>query len=163
MPDTQWTYKDGTQVTSHEDGSVTVKDKDGTTTHVDAATGERTTTPAGGGAAVKDKPFNSKTKDGDTTHSFTDGTRYKFKKGPPPKFQRTKSNGKPRTIEIDLSNGGRRVVEKEDGPEATDTPDSEKKIDPSTHPKPKEGSGGGEKEKEKEKGKPKKKRAPRRK
>jgi hypothetical protein len=170
MPDTQWTYTDGTQVTLHEDGSVTVKDTDGTTTHVDAGTGDRTITPAGG-APVKDTPFNSKTKDGDTTHSFTDGTRYKFKKGPPPRFQRTQSKGKPRTIEIDLTNGERRLVEKEDGPETTDKPSDTKSIDPSTHPKPKEkpkedpkeepkedpkGGGKGE-SKEGGKGKPKKK------
>lgn len=151
MPDTQWTYSDGTQVTLHEDGSVTLKDPDGTTTHVDAGTGERTITPAGGGAPVTGTPVNKRVKDGETNYSFEDGTRYKFKKGPPPRFQRTKSTGKPRTIEIDLSTGERRLVEKEDGPETTDKPTDEKKIDPSTHPKPKEDSkGGGTEEPKKE-------------
>jgi hypothetical protein len=134
MADTQWTYPDGSQVTLHEDGSVTVKDTDGTVTHIDPANGTRTTTPPGK-PATSDTPTNTRSKNGETTFSFADGTRYRFKKGPPPHFQRVKSFGTPKTIEIDLSNGNRRIREDEDAQEKNDKPSDTKQIEPSTHPK----------------------------
>jgi hypothetical protein len=139
MADTQWTYPDGSQVTLHEDGSVTVKDTDGTVTHMDpAGNGSRTITPSGQ-QPTTDKPVGPpRKKDGETTFSFADGTRYRFKKGPPPRFQRVKSFGTPRTIEIDLTNGNRRLVPEENAKDENDKPTDTKKIEPSTHPKKEE-------------------------
>ena len=41
MPDTKWTYPDGSSITEHEDGSFTVTEANGAKTHYDDDTGRR--------------------------------------------------------------------------------------------------------------------------
>lgn len=143
MPDTEWTYADGSKATLHEDGSVTLTEPNGRTTHVDDDTGRRTVTPPnppGGPPVVDNPPFPPAPGPGDKQFVMPDGTRFKFKKGPPPKFQRLNMPGvPPKNVEIDLSNGHRRSRQTPDAQEQNEDPSAPPRtIEPSTHPKPPE-------------------------
>jgi hypothetical protein len=143
MPDKKWTYPPGPaggagqSVTQHEDGSVTVKDADGTETHYDPKTGNATKTPPTP-PQVTPPGTREVRPDGEVRVSYGD-RRVRFIPGPPPRFKIVRSGGGiPREEEFNLENGKRGVVQQEGGQKAETPPTSAtpEEIKPSTHPLP---------------------------
>jgi hypothetical protein len=147
MPDKKWTYPPGPaggagqSFTLHEDGSVTIKDADGTETHYDRRTGVATATPPTPPRVTQPEKIETRP-DGEIRVSYDHGNlRVKFIPGPPPppRFKIIRSGGGiPREEEFNLENGRRGVVQQEGG-QKTETPPTSatpEEIKPSTHPLP---------------------------
>ncbi|HEX7902175.1 MAG TPA: hypothetical protein VF950_30730 [Planctomycetota bacterium] len=141
MPDTKWTYPDGSSITEHEDGSFTVTEANGAKTHYDDDTGRRTETPApgaGGQPTVTNPNQPPKTDNGEIEIRYPDGTRVYIRLNPK-RFRIVRSApAAPRKWEVEMPNGTRNVQQVKDGditttPPTTQQPES---ITPSTHPAP---------------------------
>jgi hypothetical protein len=141
MPDTKWTYPDGSSITEHEDGSFTVTEANGAKTHYDDDTGRRTETPApgaGGQPTVTNPNQPPKVDDGEIEIRYPDGTRVYIRLNPK-RFRIVRSApAVPRKWEVEMPTGRRNVQRVKDGdiattPPATEQPES---ITPSEHPAP---------------------------
>lgn len=140
MPDTRWTYPDGSSITEHEDGSVTVTEANGAKTHYDPATGDRTETPApgAGGQPTTTHPNSNKTEGGEIKIRYPDGTRIYIRLNPR-RIRIVRSLPlKPRKWEVEMPTGTRNVEENDGDPIVSTAPTTQtpQSISPSEHPAP---------------------------
>lgn len=170
MPDKKWTYPPGTpggqgqSVTEHEDGSVTVKDADGTETHYDPKTGRATKTPPTPPQVTPPQAGPEVRPDGEVRVGYG-GKRIRFIPGPPRRFKIVRSApDTPREEDFNLRDGTRGVVQQQGGEKVETPPTSPTPEElPTTHPKPAESPkpAGGESAPGKKKPKKKKRVTPR--
>jgi len=140
MPDTKWTYPDGTSITEHEDGSFTVTEANGAKTHYDDDTGVRTETPApgaGGQPTVTNPKQPPNVDKGEIEIRYADGTRVYIRLNPK-RFRIMRSVGAPRKWEVEMPDGTRNIQEKKDGEITPTKPTTQQpqSITPSEHPAP---------------------------
>lgn len=142
MPDSKWTYPDGSSVTEHEDGSVTVKDANGSQTHYDPKTGKRTETgaPPNGQKTETTPPLPPQEDAKEIKITYPDGTRVYIRKNPRRIKIIRSAPAKPREFIVELPTGKKTIQEDEGGTKADTQPTTPQpeSITPSEHPKPAE-------------------------